>query len=309
MINAYASESHYARILKPVWDALDERMKGTFVVHPRIDGIFGLKASRLPDQSGILMIGSHKDSQLAKGPFIYVEHGAGQSYSSRWEYSNKTRTNMLAALVPGPYCAAATEKANPGVPVLMIGAPHLKGIERSDKKAIVFAWHWRCSIAMETITAFDEYRWALPEIAKKYAVRGHGHPRLINEIAPIYQDMGIEIIHDPRQALEKAGLLVADNTSLAYEAAALDIPVVLVNSSRWRKDKNWGLRFWDVLPGPQVDHPQDLLPTIEQQINGGHQEWATERLRVTNLVYGTNPLNSLDRAVKALEKVVYAYSR
>lgn len=306
-VNAYASEPHYLNKLINVWDELSFDLKGEFTVHPRLDGAHDLKGAG-PNQGGLLMVASAKDSKWAKGRFIYVEHGVGQTYAESQWYSNHYRPGMLAALVPGPYCAEKTQNANPGVPVIPIGAPHLREIGARDRDAIVLAFHWRCSVANESQTAFDEYEKVLPELTKRFTVYGHGHPRIMGELIPRYQALGITPITQWDLALKKAALVIADNTSFMYEAAALDIPVIALNASTYRKDKKWGLRFWDAIPGPQIDEPYQLLEAVERQMSGAGSLWQDKRKEVTSLVYGPYPFTQLPGAMYELEKVIDAYS-
>lgn len=307
-INAYASERHYYEKLLPIWSLLPEQLKGSFTVHPRLDGVDGEVGP--PNQDGILMVASHKDSLHSIGKFIYVEHGSGQSYGGTKDwYSNAHRPNMLAALVPGPYCAQKTQKANPGVPVIQMGAPHLAGIKRQNPQKLAFAWHWRCAITIESDTAFDEYREAMFEAATRWTTIGTGHPRIIGEISAVYQQRGIEVAYNSFDVLKQCGLLVADNTSLIYEAAALDIPVILVNRYDWRRDRDYGLRFWDITPGPSVDHPSELVPMIESQLEDKTDKWKEMRKATTEYVYGSNPLGMLTPAVEKLCEVVVTYAR
>lgn len=308
ILHAYCSEFHYANKLVPIWNALPTELKGEFVLHPRLDGLVQGARIGSPNQDGVMLVASHKDSQWAKHKFIYVEHGAGQSYAPQQWYSNAHRNNMLAALVPGPYCAAKTMQANPNVPVLMIGAPHLKNVTRTEPNAIAFAWHWRCSVSLEAGTAFDEYAEAMVQVASVRKVIGTGHPRIFGEVNEVYKQCGIESVERSGDVLERAAILVVDNSSIMYEAAALDIPVVLMNSQNYRKDREWGLRFWEALPGPQVDSPAELLPMLELMIAGGYQEWAERRQGVTTYVYGEDPFGSLPAAVAQLEEIVSEYA-
>lgn len=305
MINAYASERQYLNKLWPIWQLLPEEYRGELVIHPSLDGIIpiapGIRVANGPNQDGILMVASHQDSKWAKGKFIYIEHGAGQSYDDNQWYSNTSRPNMLASLVPGPYCAYKTRRANPNAAVIEIGAPHLAKIDR-DPKVIAFAWHWRCATAIEANTAFDEYREVVPKVSNKYKTIGHAHPRIMGEMIPYYQEKGIEVVLNPEEVLSRAALLIADNTTLIYEAAALNIPVVLLNKSDWDRGKDYGLRFWDVIPGPQVDRPEDLLGTVEAMFE--EDNWSEARRAVSHYVYGPSPFDRLPSAILELVNVV-----
>lgn len=305
MLNFYASQIHYAAKLLPIWNAVPTESRGTFKVHPRLDGLIAEAPVGEPDQDGVLVVAAHIDSQRSTNPFIYVEHGAGQSYESNMWYSNSSRSKMLAALVPGPYCAEKTRQSNPDVPVFEIGAPHLAHINNGMATKLAFAFHWRCAICLESDTAFDEYGPAVAEIAvhSKHII-GTAHPKMIGEATGFYRSYGIEVVTNYDRVLSEAALLAADNTSLIYEAACLDIPVVIMNKSSWRRYRNWGLRFWDLIPGPQVDTPAELRTVIaDHLIDGANEQWTEIRAMVTERVYGDNPFGKLPEVIDDLVQV------
>jgi hypothetical protein len=71
-----------------------------------------------------------------------------------------------------------------------------------------------------------------------------------------------------------------------WEAAALGIPVVVVNASWYRRDIDHGLRFWEYSDiGPNVDHPADLA-----EVAKSFPEWSgvydVRRREVAGLLYG-----------------------
>jgi glycosyltransferase involved in cell wall biosynthesis len=67
---------------------------------------------------------------------------------------------------------------------------------------------------------------------------------------------------DVDKVLSEADVVVADNTSLLYEAAALNIPTVCLNIPSYRREVEHSGRFWSNPPGPQVDHPSELADAI-----------------------------------------------
>jgi glycosyltransferase involved in cell wall biosynthesis len=67
---------------------------------------------------------------------------------------------------------------------------------------------------------------------------------------------------DVDRVLSEADLLVVDNSSCAFEMAAIGKPVVLLNLPSYRRDVEHGLRFWSHPPGIQVDHPSELADAI-----------------------------------------------
>jgi CDP-glycerol glycerophosphotransferase (TagB/SpsB family) len=77
-----------------------------------------------------------------------------------------------------------------------------------------------------------------------------------------YRRAGINVVRDFADVCRQADLYITDNSSSLYEFAATGRPVVVLNAPWYRRDVHHGLRFWDAIPGPQVDHSRDLVPTV-----------------------------------------------
>lgn len=313
MIDAVASKAHLVDHVAPIWCALPEEMRGTFwvghrslVAHAARRGVTGTIG--YPHHSGPPVIAANHHDYLqthAKRPVLYVEHGAGQTYPGTWpdhpSYSGgRDRDRVALFLTLNETTAARERAAYPDTPVAVIGSAHLDalasdvGALRSavgsglsspcSGPAVAFAWHWRCNLLPETQTAFPHWTPAVRALAQSgaWCVLGHGHPRVFAELVRHYQRMGVTPVRDLRDVLGLCHVLAFDNSSAGYEAAALGIPVVALNAPWYRKQVHHGLRFWDAIPGPDVDNPEDLAGALEEAQTPA---WALRRAEITDAVY------------------------
>ena len=123
--------------------------------------------------------------------------------------------------------------------------------------------HWECHIAPETRSALRHFRSGLAELAKSHSVIGHCHPRARGWAEPIFRGLGIEFVSSFDEVCRRADLYVCDNSSSMYEFAATGRPVVVLNAPWYRREVNFGLRFWDAARvGLQCDEPAQLVETV-----------------------------------------------
>jgi hypothetical protein len=204
-------------------------------------------------------------------------HGVGFNFDANKSLPNypgttKNRKHVVLMLSTNESIAEVERTANPHIPVVVVGCPKLdkwhnqpkKKLKKGEDPVIALTWHWRCQVAPEAGTAFDYYKNVISKVASRFKVIGHGHPNIIDEIAPIYEKLGIEVVRDLEEVFERAHVLVADATSAMYEFATLDRPVVVLNTPKYRRNIDFGLRFWkhaDV--GVQCNKPSDLIAAIE----------------------------------------------
>src|SRR5690606_7661702 len=103
-----------------------------------------------------------------------------------------------------------------------------------------------------------------------------------------YERMGIPIIWDWDEAASMADIYVNDCSSTMYEFCCLDRPVVILNSPKFRRNKNFGIRFWDytdahhgngIAIGPMCDHPDRLVATVYEAAACA-EEFSPGRMRV-----------------------------
>jgi UDP-N-acetylglucosamine:LPS N-acetylglucosamine transferase len=94
-------------------------------------------------------------------------------------------------------------------------------------------------------------------------VLGHGHPRIMERLLPIYDALDIEPVYDFEEVLERADCYVCDNSSTMFEFASTGRPVVVLNPPWYRREVNHGLRFWEAAGvGVNCDRPQDLAGAV-----------------------------------------------
>lgn len=169
---------------------------------------------------------------------------------------------------------------------------------------VACAWHWQCSVVPETKPAWEYWRHTFADLVHQgVTVLGHGHPRFYRDLVPMYERHGIEPVADFAEVLERADVLCFDNTSAGYEAAACGLPVVALNAPWYRRDVHHGLRFWDFVPGPQADTPDDLWPAIEQALE---PHWAERRAEVSAVVYPAHTRGHAARLAASKVRVTLA---
>jgi len=258
-----ATHPHYRRHVEAVWKHLPDDVRGNIVTKP-------LRGAPKED---VLMVGSRSDIDLAGsslGPkarrVIYVEHGAGQSYrghpqSARHPHYHGGRhpSNVIGYISPRRDVAESWTQ-----PGFAAGCPALDGFQREPQPVAAITFHWDAHmVCSEARTARPHYIERFEDIARwafdaGYELVAHRHPK-DRRAERIWRNLNIRFEPDYENILKHASVLIADNTSLMYEAALLDIPVIALNAPWYRKDVEHGLRFWSHVPGVQVDEADELL--------------------------------------------------
>ena len=291
-LNAYASQPHYLDHIAPIWALLPEHVRG----HLWSPGgqLTGTTAARLrrddPEANVPVLVASHVDATTgpARGrPLVYLEHGAGQTYDGDpamanaigWSSSHdRTLERVLLFLCPSE-TVAERWRSRYDAPAVAVGCPKLDHwhldvnawCPNSASPTVAVTFHWDCSLGPETRSAWPAYDRALPALvrwADENGVKllGHGHPRLWSRIARRWHSLGVEQVPSMAEVLDRADVLVADNTSAMYEFASLDRPVVALNAPWYRRDVEHGLRFWSHVPGLQVNHRDELLDAVDTAV-------------------------------------------
>jgi hypothetical protein len=306
VIDAYASQSHYWHHIAPIWQALNPHERGTLYVSPAVAPFVTTPHTtvRLPPAARhpVIVAGAPDLPKVGRRPVVFVEHGTGQTYNvPHGSYAGGPgRDSVRLFLCPNDRVANANLEAYPNTPAVVVGSPRVEWLSRrlpDVRSRPVVAWHWNCDLGPETRTAFPQYRRILPELAGWI---GHGHPRLWGTLEPAYRHARLEPVQWWADVI-KAGpsVVVADNTSIQWEAIALGIPVVFVNASWYRKDVDHGLRFWEYSDcGPHVNHPGEVAEVAKTV-----PEWAdvydVRRREVAGLLYG-QPIGSAWRAADTI---------
>lgn len=291
MIDAYASQERYLRHLLPVWQALPEEDRGSLYLggwlgpQNRSLGAARYDSTTFQRPGPRVLVASHGDYQMvATGRrAVYMQHGAGQSYggdqdpavarASAYAGGNgQGHTDLF--LMPGPHPAGRCRRRYPSIPVVEIGCPALDSWAEvqpdrpaPQKPTVVLAFqrasrHGDYPLCAEHASALPHYAPVLPDLAWRYRVLGHGHPRARMGLEAVYGPLGISWV-DYREVMGSADVLCVDNSSIGFEAAAIGIPVVWLNAPWYRRDVEHGLRFWsEAGVGVEVDDPADLMPAI-----------------------------------------------
>lgn len=317
-LDALAFERQFVDHIAPLWLALPDAVRGRFLVEPAlvdhatrrgVDAIAQHRPAHVPSYpeprfSGppalVASYGDVKEARrLGYGPFAFLEHGIGQTYGDTGQSANgsysggRDRHDNTLVLVPGPRPAEAWRKAYPGHRVEEIGSPRLDTLPRRDGDdgptvAISFHWPAPMSISGYAGTAFGDFLPVLPELASRFHVVGHAHPKgdWPVQMAKHFRRLGIEFVPDFEDVCRRADVYVCDNSSTIYEFAATGRPVVLMNARWWsRKGPELGLRFWEAAHvGIDADRPEDLVGAVDAALQDTPEDRAA-REDALSIVY------------------------
>jgi hypothetical protein len=273
VIDAVASERHFADHLRPIFDALPAKLRGTFYTGERI---------QLPHDDRLALVASYRDLCLARSRrrwCVLSEHGAGQSYLGARSGSYigaSDRRGVLGVLVPGPLQAEAHTASQAAIPAYQTGVPKLD--------------HLHSARAVAQLAGDD-----------RFDLVGHAHPRMLRRIIGDYRRAGIEVVPDFADVIDRADVYVCDNSSTMYEWASLDRPVVVLDGPTYRRHVHHGLRFWSHADlGPRIDQGADLADAILAAVAG---EGAERRRQIVAEVYVATDGKAAKRGVRALREV------
>lgn len=236
-VRLWARKRHYLDHLQPVWDALPESYKLQHELR---------RGDRLLLAGGPDVLNGH--------PYIYMEHGAGQSYigfKGRGYSGAEFMQECELFLCPNQEVADRWQERYPDIPVALIGCPRLDpyhtGYEPPEK-TIAITFHFDLKLLPETRSAFSHYRTGLRRLVQAWreqgwTVLGHAHPRWPDHALPAFwRGIGVRWTSNP---LRDASVLAADNTSLQAEFLSCSRPVIALNAPWYRRDVWHGGRFWD----------------------------------------------------------------
>ncbi len=301
MIDAYASQPHYHDHVWPIWSALGS-LRGEFVVHRSLDGLRSydrVGAYPPPDKHPIIVAGTPDLMKVAARPTVFVEHGAGQTYPTVHPgyAGGPGRGRVGLFLCPNETVAEINRRAYPRAVSVVVGSPRVEYLWRrrgdasvtsrgepppGGRPVVAISFHFDCRLWPEAEWAFPYYREALTML-DGFEILGHGHPRAWGALSKFWTSIGVEPVREFTEICERADLYVCDNSSTIFEAAAIGIPVVLLNQPRYRRHLDLGLRFWEWADiGPQVDHPDDLQAGIQAGLEDGYGD---RRVAMTASVY------------------------
>lgn len=323
-LDVFASLPHYRDHLRAVWEACGA--DGTWWSTFGDDDTEQMPGRGWPHPSRPVLVASFADAQKVAGrPIIHLEHGAGQRYAGDPDGAYHPSyaggigmpDSVVLFLTPGVAGARAWRDAYPHVPAEAIGCPKLDRWTRAGtalasarrlragRPTVALTFHWDCTLVPETRTALWHYDDQLPQIvaglrSAGFNVIGHEHPRWQGKLLARWHELGVPTTPDPEAVFASAHVLIADNTSLMYEAAACGMQVVALNAPWYRKDIEHGLRFWSAVPGIQVDRPADVVGATCAALDGRY-----DALRVVacSAAYRYLDGKAAERAAAAIEVV------
>lgn len=296
-VHALASHEHYLEHLSVIHSRLPESLRGEllYVYRPKI------RDFRHWHRDDVVLVAGYSDVDAAFGRrVIYVEHGAGQRYDSpnpaarRHYHGSDHPENVVGYIAPRRDVAASW-----GRPAFAAGSPVCDPYELfSAERVAAITFHWNASAPIrvgvpEAGTAFDHYAPQMKHIVAELQVEGWEvigarHPRF-NAMRGFWDRLGVREV-SAAEIRRRAQLLIADNTSLMYEMAYLGRDVITLNAPWFRRDVEHGLRFWEWVPGLQVNDPYELIDVIGELDKGV----AAVQLGLTEYVYGKALSDGLD---------------
>jgi hypothetical protein len=286
MIDFYASQPHYLDHMAPIWHALPERDRGRFGVADYLlrhtkGSAHGIQLTEYGHLVGdVRCVAGWQDAMETPSriKLALMEHGVGQTYSDirvSAYAGGLGRDRVDVFLCPNDRVREINERANPRADSVVIGSPRMDewftwpepdGWHPLLTVQCTFAFHWDCDLNPETLSAFRHYRDWVPDIARTKAIGVTAHPRN-EQVRPWSRRMGVPWAVNADAVFSHSACLAADNTSLLYEFAALDRPVIVLNAPWYRADVTHGLRFWDMADvGIQVNHPAMLDAAIDKAL-------------------------------------------
>lgn len=314
-VDFFARHPHYIDHLAPIWLAMDESMRGSFYVPACLEGYAqerGIDTTSLkppgvnrpldvaPVGKAPLVTCGYADLQSAvfkspKRPYIFMQHGVGMTFNHPG-YAGGTGAQREVSLFldPNEHTRKKVAGTWPNKAGFVIGTPKLdqwagRAFERNEKPVVCISFHWDGSkVAPEAGNAFKHYRDIIPSLAKhgEFTLIGHGHPRVMAELARYYEKLNIEPVWNFDEVMRRADIYINDSSSTLFEFCVTGKPVIVLNAPWFRKSLKGGLRFWDYSDvGVNVNRPEDLPKIIEQVLADDEPIYKMARERAVEDLY------------------------
>jgi len=295
-LDALASLPHYHAHVSAVWNELYPMRRGLFADDPR----------EIAGRDNPVIVAGYRDWLAVKPrPVILLEHGAGQTYGGRTPAhpGGTGRESVALFICPSDRVAALNRARYPNTPAIVVGSPVMDRYHRYPARAepgiVAVAFHWNALVAPESRSAFPYFAKAVAELAKERTVIGHGHPRVEQQLRHFYAAHGITWV-SLDEVYRRAEVLIVDNSSVGWEFLSLDRPVVWLNAPWYRKNVEYGLRFWEYADsGVQVDDPADLPFAVTEALLDTHR---SRRREVVSEIYAYTDGRASERAARAIEE-------
>jgi hypothetical protein len=335
-LDFFARRAHYIDHMTPVYQALPAVHRGAFTTpsdlydYARRElgdvGQIEIYNGETPQGNDPILVASYGDiSRAARNPnrkIVHMEHGIGHAFGTA-PYPNGPRgkrdlVNLF--LAPNEYTARLIRSVR-STRCEVVGTPKMDhvalGVDlsimiskpASDPPTIAIAFHWGDTHSQppEAGSAFQHYREILPALAQRYKVIGHGHPLAADVYQKEFERVGIEWVADFRDVLRRTDLYVNDLSSTLYEFLLTGRPVIVLNAPWFRREVQWGLRFWDYSDvGLNVENPFDLFDTIDKTLQNYRTICQQARVRAITHLYpyaGYAAAHAADVLVDYLEEL------
>lgn len=327
VVDVYATEPHFVNHMLPIWRAMPPELRGAFYTRREYDpGILGEPRSERAGHGDLFLVCSFGDLRMVTATstrtVIFSEHGAGFTFANEYGYVYRSyagaddRPCVGLFLNVNDTVQRANARAHPHARGVVIGSPKMdqwynpkrfrpQTVTGADVPTVAIAFHWDGHILSPGIgNAFNHFRSALPALAARTDIRlvGHAHPRFATEMQMECMALNIPYVERLDDVFRQADVLVADATSAMYEFASLDRPVVTMNTPEYRREPDRGIRFWQHIPGIQVDEPEDLAQATLNALDDPPELQAIRRSAV-EAVYPIRG-DAAQRAVSAIADFV-----
>lgn len=316
-VDALARYPHYFDHIQPIWEELERRgLARLFYVSPSTKRP-GTPTRGLPRSDDWLIVAGYPDLQRTRRPTIFVEHGIGENYNlDDPHYSGgRNRERVELFLCPNQRVADANAKL-PGRSVV-VGSPrlewlsqHIPGDRRlssggstDSRLRVAVSFHWNCRVHPQAGSAFEFYKPFLRQWATDPRIElvGHAHPRLTHA-EKVYAAAGIPFVPRFDDVVAWADVYAVDNSSTLFEAAALGLDVVVLDSPHYTAEET-GFRFWKYADiGPRISPGDDF---VEATLSANYNRVSYDDLRhqMVAEVFGTVE-GSTTRAADAIEATI-----
>ena len=276
MIDFLVNEEHFRSHTLPIWRALPESIRGTFIEPENVTRL-GI-ADAHPERA--ILVASYRGQFIARRAgyrkIARIEHGIGQSYSGNQpSYAGgRDADDASLFLCPNEHSADRWRRAYPSASVVIVGSPKLDTLPNREfltsayEPVVCISFH-PPTYASGRASGLDDFRGVLPALAKAFTVIGHAHPRAgwPLRMRKLYRNAGIEFVADFEEVCRRADLYVADNTSTLFEFASTGRPVVVLNARRYHRGAHHGLRFWEAAEvGINVWPSDDLVAAVTEAL-------------------------------------------
>jgi hypothetical protein len=275
-------------------------------IYPLRRGIFATDARELLGRTNPVIVAGYRDLLSVKPrPVVLIEHGAGQTYGGGTPAhpGGRNRETVALFICPSERVAALNKARYPDVPAIVVGSPvmdhHHRYPARPEAGTVAVAFHWNSLVAPEARSAFPYFADSVAALSRERVVIGHGHPRVESALRRWYSENGITWV-SLEDVYRRAEVLIVDNSSVGWEFLSLDRPVVWLNAPWYRKNVNYGMRFWEYADsGVQVDDPADLPFSVAEALLDTHR---ARRREVVSQVYTYTDGRASERAARAIEE-------